>query len=123
MALAIAFAACMLESAEGADAAVCPAPTSAGAEGAQIWTSWMIRFMLMVWIMSLIGAAGCAWKARGIWDRWNSKGTAEKSVQSQTTYRYWLTNPRFVPLADDSHGSWSNWSEPGSRSPRVTTAY
>ena len=30
----------------------------------------------------------------------------ERCVQSQTTYRWWLTNPRFVPLPEHSHGCW-----------------
>ena len=116
LALAIALAACMLGGAEGVDVEVCPAPTSAGAEAAPVMTSWMIRFMMMIWMMSLIGTAWCAWKARGIWDRWNSKGTADKSTQSQTTYRWWWAHPKFMPLAAESHGSWTNWSEPDSRS-------
>jgi len=31
-------------------------------------------------------------------------------VQSQTTYRWWLTTPRFVPLPEQSHGSWNEQS-------------
>ena len=30
----------------------------------------------------------------------------EKCVQSQTTYKWWWTSPRFVPLPDHSHGCW-----------------
>ena len=30
----------------------------------------------------------------------------ERGVQSQTTYKWWWTNPRFVPLPDHSHGCW-----------------
>ena len=30
----------------------------------------------------------------------------EKGVQSQTTYKWWWTSPRFVPLPDHSHGCW-----------------
>jgi hypothetical protein len=119
MTLAIALAGC-LERTEGQEVAlVAAAPTLAVTvkpEGGVTWITeerWM-SIVIFLWIMSLMCTAWCTWKVSGIWRTWTTpkpqESTADKSVQSQTTYRWWLTTPRFVPLPEQSHGSWNEQS-------------
>ena len=36
----------------------------------------------------------------------NEKTIGHVMVQSQTSYKYWYEQPRFVPLGKDNHGAW-----------------
>ena len=104
MALAVALSQC-LEATEGRAevALVQAAPIAAMTIGVTEITEWSLKFVILMWILSLVCTAWCTWKASGLWGAWNApktlKSTADKSVQSQTTYKWWITNPRFVPLA------------------------
>ena len=62
------------------------------------WTCLVAIFFVLVTIV--------------LWGKQMKKGASrepckvERCVQSQTTYKWWLTTPRFVPLPDHSHGCW-----------------
>ena len=112
MALAVALAQCLETAESRAEVAlVQAAPTAAMTMGVIEDTEWSWELVKLVWILSLVCTAWCTWKASGLWRAWNApkplKSTADKSVQSQTTYKWWITNPRFVPLAEQSHGGWN----------------
>ena len=72
------------------------------------------KLMLVLWMLSLFATAWTTWKVSSWYhekaDKRKKKRAGNKqdvAVQSPVTYKWWHATPRFTPLLEVAHGSWT----------------
>ena len=95
--------------------------------------SWLMTAAVAVLVLAWLFGIVCGWKLSKWWTEWILDGSprflsvgtpasggserqkVDKSIQSQTTYTWKVSTPRFVPLQVYAHGCWSGelWNKDG----------
>ena len=113
VALAVALCECMQGTASAVSTVKAHKTTTENGGGESM--SIVFKLMLVLWMLSLVATAWMTWKVSSWYHEKADKRKKKKragnkrdvAVQSPVTYKWWPATPRFTPLPEVAHGSWT----------------